>query len=66
MIYAPTPDPAPHTGTRPVTYASYTYITNAVADNEVLPYWFFRCSVPARWNGKVNLPGYRTCVLFRL
>lgn len=64
MLATLVPDPAiPH---KYVTYVDYDYTVPAhVTINGVIQtgyYWF--CHVPAKVNGRVNLPSLRTCVLF--
>ena len=70
MVSIPPPDPYP-SGNAPITFVSYVIEVPAAykdgpQQGEIIPHWWFRCSVPARWNGHVNLAGHRSkCVLFR-
>lgn len=61
----PTPDPPPG---RPggVVYGTYTYVTTARSKKtgRILPHLWFRCTVPARWHGRLNVNGRRHCVEF--
>lgn len=60
MLAAPSPDPAPHSGSAPIVYVAYDYDTPATwksgpHKDGVIPGAFFRCHVEAT--------GRRHCVL---
>ena len=58
-MITPHPDPAPNTGSRPVTYAAYSYVTTGENryTHKLIPGVWFRCEVPVY--------GRRICVEFR-
>ena len=69
LVAPPHPDPYPGSND-PVTLVSYTYDTPAIVSKgpdkgDLIPGYWYHCTVPAHWHGHVNLRGHRRCVMFR-